>query len=252
MVFMQILRSVTKKNTIQNMYRKQSVLVLIPARGGSKRLPNKNILPLGGKPLIARAVLAAKGSRYADSILVTTDNPAIAKIAQKAGAEVPFMRPAKLAGDASPIIATIVHALKFLKKEEHWQPDIVVLVQPTSPFVLAKDIDSSIETLVRQKVNSSVSVIPITERPEWMFTLKKEMLEQRFKTPLFIRSQDLPALYRLNGAVYASRHSVYAKKTTFDTKNLAGVVMPPERSIDIDTPEDLKAAQILCKTQTKK
>src|SRR3989338_8818480 len=126
MVFMQILRSVTKKNTIQNMYRKQSVLVLIPARGGSKRLPNKNILPLGGKPLIARAVLAAKGSRYADRILVTTDNPAIAKIAQKAGAEVPFMRPSNLAGDKSPIITTIQHALQFLKKEKNWQPDIVV------------------------------------------------------------------------------------------------------------------------------
>src|SRR3989338_56999 len=252
MVCMSVLRSATKKNTIQNMYRKQSIVVLIPARGGSKRLPNKNLLPLGGKPLAARAVLAAKGSRYADRILVTTDSSAIAKIAQKAGAEVPFMRPARLAGDASPIIATIVHTLTFLKKEEHWQPDIVVLVQPTSPFVLAKDIDSAIETLIRKKVNSCVSVTPITERPEWMFTLKKEMLEQRFKTPLFIRSQDLPALYRLNGAVYASRRSVYAKKTAFDLKSLAGIVMPPERSIDIDTPEDFKAAQILCKTQTKK
>lgn len=234
------------------MYRKQSILVLIPARGGSKRLPRKNVQPLCGKPLIGWAIAAAKKSRYADRVIVTTDSPAIAKAAKKAGAEIPFMRPSNLAGDKSPIITTIQHALQFLKKEENWQPDIVVLVQPTSPFVLAKDIDAAIETLVRQKVNSSVSVTPVTERPEWMFTLKKEMLKQRFKTPLFIRSQDLPALYRLNGAVYASRRSVYTKKITFDTKNIAGIVMPEERSIDIDTPRDFKEAQLACKIQTKK
>lgn len=234
------------------MYCKQSILVLIPARGGSKRLPKKNILPLGGKPLIARAVLAAKGSRHADRIVVTTDSSTIAQVAQKAGAEVPFMRPTSLASDTSPIIATIAHALAFLNKKEHWQPDIVVLVQPTSPFVLAKDIDTAIETLIKQKAHSCVSVTPITERPEWMFTFSKRKLKQRYQSPIFVRSQDLPPLYRLNGAVYASRRNVYTKKISFDPKNLTGIIMPLERSIDIDTPQDFSAAQLICKTQTKK
>ena len=226
------------------MYQNRTVLILIPARGGSTRLPHKNVRRLGGIPLIQHAVRAATRSKYADRVIVSTDDRTIARIAKRAGAEIPFMRPQHLATSTSPVIRTIIHALAYFKKKESWVPDIVVVVQATSPFVLARDIDSAIKTLVVSKKNSCVTVCPVRERPEWMFTLSGRTLTQRYPSKIFERSQDMPALYRLNGAVCASYSQIILKKQlAFDPRDLAGVIMPEERSIDIDYPADLEAAR---------
>lgn len=221
-----------------------SVLALIPARAGSVRLPHKNTRLLAGTPLVARAVAAAKKS-HVDRVVVSTDSEEVRKIALEAGAEVPYLRPPELATDTSPIIDTVLHVLHFYSEKEHWEPDIVVLVQPTSPFVADKDINDCIEMLERSKTNSCVSVTLVRERPEWMFELRENgRLEQRDSSDIFARSQDMPPLYRLNGAVYASRRSVVVdKKMLFDPKDVAAIVMPIERSIDIDTIDDWNEAE---------
>lgn len=231
------------------MYKNYSVLLLIPARGGSKRIPHKNIRLLAGRPLITYAIAAARGSAHVDRVIVSTDSSRIAKIAKRAGAEASFLRPKKLAGDTAPIMKTVLHALEYFKKREKWEPDIFVLVQPTSPFVLSKDIDAAIETLFSSRTNSCVSVSPITERPEWMFTLVGSMLRKHFPATLFRRSQDFPILYRLNGAVYAVRTKTLIHiKQVFDPKKSTAIVMPRERSIDIDYPIDLTVAEAMLRT----
>ncbi|KKW19337.1 MAG: CMP-N-acetylneuraminic acid synthetase [Parcubacteria group bacterium GW2011_GWA2_51_10] len=226
------------------MYRSRRVLILIPARGGSKRIPKKNTKLLGGEPLISYAIRAAKGSRFADRTIVSTDSADIAAIARRFGAETPFLRPRHLATDASPVASAVIHTLDELQKKESWRPDVVVLVQPTSPFVRSKDIDEAIATLIQSGANSCVSVTEVRERPEWMFALKKKMLKKKFPTTLFKRSQDMPPLYRLNGAVYASHANVIRKKSLiFDPKKAAAVIMPIDRSLDIDYPFDWKVAE---------
>lgn len=228
------------------MYRGQTVLVIIPARGGSKRVPHKNKRLLGGKPLVAYAIGAARQSNHVDRVMVSTDDTGIAKIAKRYGAEIPFMRPKSLASDTAPVSKTILHALAHLKKTEKWNPDIVVLVQPTSPLVRSKDIDQAIQTLVESAAHSCVTVTPTTEHPEWMFTFSGKKLRQKFPSKISKRSQEMSPLYRLNGAVYASQTTIVLKKRrVFDPANLVGVVMPKDRSIDIDEPEDWKKAAAL-------
>lgn len=228
------------------MYLGKKVLVLIPARGGSKRIPNKNTKLLKGKPLIYYAIRAAKGSRHTDKIIVSTDSKAIASIASRYGAEIPFLRPKYLATDTAPVIGAILHALSNLRSKESWEPDIVVLVQATSPFVRSRDIDEAVKTLIGSGANSCVSVSSVSERPEWMFTLKNKKLRPLLSANIFRRSQDMQPYVRLNGAVNATRTSVLRrKKVPFDPKSLAGFLMPRGRSIDIDTPEDLALARAL-------
>lgn len=228
------------------MYLGKKVLVLIPARSGSKRIKNKNIKLLGGKPLIYYAIRAAKDSRYPDRVIVSTDSKTIARIARRYKAEVPFLRPKALATDRALVIGAMLHALSYVRATGSWDPDILVLVQSTSPFVRSRDIDSAITTLIESGANSCVSVSPVSERPEWMFTLKNKKLAPLLPAKIFRRSQDMPPYVRLNGAVNATLTSVLRKKKMpFDPKSLAGVLMPRERSVDIDTPEDLALARAL-------
>ncbi len=225
------------------MYRSRTVLALIPARGGSKRIPRKNIRLLKGKPLITYALKAARRASCVDRVIVSTDSPLIAAVAKRAGADVPFLRPKRLASDTASTASAVEHALRWLQKKESWSPDIVVVIQPTSPLVGARDIDNAIKTLVSTGARSCVSVTTARERPEWMFTLRKSKLKQRSQQKLAQRSQDMPELYYLNGAVYASLTSVVNKNRIIDTKNLAAIVMPRAHSIDIDTKEDWSAAE---------
>ena len=225
------------------MFRAKKVLILIPARGGSKRIPHKNRRLLGGKPLVSYAIKATHGSKFADRILVSTDDTKIRDIARKNKAEVPFLRPKKLSGDRVPTSAAVVHALDYLKVEG-WQPDIVVVVQPTSPLMRSSDIDAAIKTLASSGANTCVSVVPISERPEWMFQNVGKKWKQYVPTKLSRRSQELPKLFCLNGAVYAALVPfVLRKHEIIDTKNTVAIVMPKERSLDIDTEEDWKAAE---------
>lgn len=210
-------------------------------------MPGKNIKPLHGKALIGYAIEAAKNSKYISRVIVSTDDIEIASVAQKFGAEIPFMRPAHLATDRAKTLHVLIHAVKFLEKEEKSSFDIVVLLQLTAPFTRAEDIDLAIETLLKTKTKSCVSVCPVSEHPEWMYTLKG----RRAKPLLDLKKQAeashfLHRAHRLNGAVYAIlRDTLIIEKKIFDNTNISAIVMPRERSIDIDEPIDFEIAKII-------
>lgn len=225
------------------MYQDKKILCIIPARGGSKRLPGKNIKPLLGKPLIAYAIAAAKSSKYVDRVIVSTDDQSIADAARAAGAEVPFLRPAELATDTAPVLPAIQHAVAAAEQESG-KADVVMLVQPTVPGVQTMDIDATIEKLITSGARSCITVCDINDRPEFMYRLKEgSMLEPYTQTPAG-RTQDMEPLYRVNGAVYATvRAALMDEGKIIDSGSCASVVMPRERSTDIDTAFDFAVAE---------
>lgn len=234
-------------------YKNKKIVCVIPARGGSKGVPGKNIKLLNGKPLIAYAIEAARKSKYVDRVIVSTDYEEIAKVAKKYKAEVPFLRPAELATDTAPTLPVLQHVIKYLEEKESFFPDIHVLIQPTSPFVLSADVDAAIEQLVKTRTNSCVSICEISERPEWMYKLEGVKIKKFLKNPpKGTRRQDLPKVYRLNGAVYATKRDTIMKSGKItDSDNSSAIIMPRERSYDIDEPLDLKIADFLMKQYAK-
>ncbi len=231
------------------MYKDKKILCIIPARRGSKRLPGKNIRPLNGKPLISYGIVAAKGSHYLDRVVVSTDDEAIAAIAKEYGADVPFMRPAELASDTATTLSVLQHAVAFLEEKGEIF-DLIVLVQPTMPGIQTADIDAAIEKLFAAKANSCISLCEITDRPEWIYSLNEEGRMLPYTEAAFhsqnIRSQDLPALYRINGAVYVTPRKVLMEDNKIiDKHDCVGVLMPRERSTDIDIQLDFIIAETL-------
>lgn len=234
------------------MYKNKKVLVVIPARGGSKRLPGKNIRNLNGKPLMSYAIRAAIGSKFADRVVVSTDDKKIALVAKKYGAEVPFMRPDELASDKALPQYALQHAVKFFEENYNFKSDIIVMIQPTSPLVQSADVDEAIKKLMDKKKNTCVSVSEISQRPEWMYRLDEK------KSELFInkgnpkqRKQELPKLGVLNGAVYVMKYNVLMQKgLLIDNNSVCLHVMPRERSVDIDELFDFKLAEFLIKINT--
>jgi len=223
------------------MYNGKKILCVIPARGGSKRLPGKNIKPLLGLPLIAYAIAAAKGSAYLDRVVVSTDSQEIATVSRQHGAEV-IMRPPALATDTSKIVPAYQHAVAAA--EEAAVFDLVVLVQPTVPGVKAGDIDAAIEKIISTGARSCISICEIVDRPEFMYRVSKEgMLAPYTDTPAG-RTQDMEPLYRVNGAVYVTeRGTLMDKGKIIDPESCASVLMPRERSVDIDTELDFIVAE---------
>lgn len=228
------------------MVKGRKVLIVVPARGGSRRLPNKNLLPLHGKPLLAHALGAALASRHRDRVIVSTDSPKIARTARKYGADVPFLRPAALATDLAPLVPTLQHAARYCIGAG-FHPDIVVKVSPTSPLVLPEDIDEAIETLLRTRTTSCFSACAISERPEWMYGIRRgrPFLFLGKEEALRTRSQDLPELYRTNGAVGVVTTDVLMKQNRLYGDRPSMFIMPRERSIDIDERIDFTFAEAL-------
>jgi N-acylneuraminate cytidylyltransferase len=226
--------------------RGQSVLGLIPARGGSKGLPRKNVRPLAGKPLIAWTIEAARDSAYLDRVVLSSDDKEIIRVAQQWDCDVPFVRPAELASDEASGMAPVLHALEAL-------PDyaLVVLLQPTSPLRIAADIDACIEACVERDAPACVSVSPASENPYWMFTLgPKRVLTPLFAGTLPERRQDLPAAYCLNGAVYVARTPWLRSSRDFISPATVAHVMPAERSADIDDAHDFEYVEFLMQART--
>lgn len=214
-----------------------SVLALVPARGGSKGLPGKNIRPVDGRPLLDFTVAAARASRSVDRVVLSTDDDAIAQVALASGCEVPFRRPAQLASDEARSIDVVFHALDSLPAH-----DLVVLLQPTSPLRAAADIDAACTALIDSGAPACVSVTLAEQSPWWMYCLDDgQHLRPLLDTPgAATRRQDLPAVYTLNGAVYVARTEWLRRSGTFVTADTVAYVMPQERSIDIDTLEDFE------------
>ena len=216
----------------------RKVLALIPARGGSKGLPGKNILPVGGRPLLAWSVDAARAARSVDRVVLSSDDDAIMAAARACGCEVPFVRPAALASDNATTIDVVMHALDALPDY-----DVIVLLQPTSPLRTAADIDAACERLASSGAPACVSVSPVDQNPYWMYHLGEDQyLVPVVETPPSVaRRQDLPAVYALNGAVYVADIAWLRQSRTFVTRETVAHVMPAERSIDIDTIADFEA-----------
>ncbi|WP_061218222.1 cytidylyltransferase domain-containing protein [Leptospira weilii] len=224
----------------------QKILGLIPARGGSKGIPRKNIKLIAGKPLIVWTIEAALKSKYLTSIVVSTDDFEIAEIAKQSGASVPFLRPSELATDYSSGIDPVLHALDNLPEF-----DYVMLLQPTSPLRTSTDIDDCIEFAMKRKTNSVVSVCETQENPFWMFCLDDSLkMTKLLNVEDVKRRQDSPKIFSLNGSIYLSEVSYFREKKKFITEDTLAYLMSKESSIDIDDMMDWKLAEILLLDKT--
>jgi len=222
----------------------QKILAIIPARGGSKGIPRKNIRLLAGKPLIAYSIETALKSRYIDKVVVSTDDEEIAEIAKKYGAQV-IKRPGKLARDKSPTLDTIKHVLETLEKNENYIPNIIILLQPTSPLRSTEDINNAIELFLNEDCESVVGVCENVNL-YWSFRVEDGHMKPIFgKKYLKMRRQDLPRIYAPNGAIFVSTPQILNIYGGFYCDKTVPYVMPPERSVDIDNEEDFILAEIL-------
>lgn len=225
-----------------------NVVAVIHARGGSKRIPLKNIKPLAGKPLVAYMVETALGAKTLSRVIVSTDHPDIVEISKKYGAEVPFVRPADISEDVASELVT-QHAVNFIESKDKCKVDIAVTMQPTTPFCLPDDIDGCVNILINSDADSAISVCQIHERPEWMYYIDdegygKSFLKKSLTGEIGI-SQTLPKLYIPNGGIYATKRTVLFEQNTVFGKKIKLWVMPRERSVDIDDPIDFEFAEFL-------
>ena len=229
--------------------KKETIVAVITARGGSKGIPRKNISSLLGKPLIAYSIEAALHAKTLTRTMVSTDDETIARVSEQYGAEVPFLRPQHLATDTATGIAVLQHAVTYLAEQEDYLADIVVCLQPTSPLRTAEDIDRGVNLCLRSGADSVVSLCRAQHHPFWM----KKVVDGRVYPLMnedeqtYTRRQDLPPVYQLNGALYVTRRKVLLEENRVLGDNTLAYIMPQERSIDIDTRTDLKLAEVLLK-----
>ena len=228
-----------------------SVVGIIPARGGSKGIPRKNLHDVAGKPLIAYTIEAAKKSRLLTRVIVSTDDEEIAGVAKYYGAEIPVLRPKELAHDSSPTIRAIRHMVGHIE-EQGGKVDVAVTLQPTSPLRDARDIDGTVKALFDTGADSVISVTEAKHSPYLMFTLKGDKLVPFFGEETKIRRQDLPKVYSLNGAIYATQRDTLMEGNSLYGKDIRAYVMPEERSLDVDTLLDLRIMDLLLKDQRRK
>ncbi|MFC1514690.1 cytidylyltransferase domain-containing protein [Candidatus Omnitrophota bacterium] len=236
------------------MSRKEIILGVIPARGGSKGVRNKNIRKLGRRPLICHTISQAQRSRMLDKIIVSTDETKIASLARKCGAEVPFIRPRFLARGDTPMLPVVQHAVKSVELTEGRRVGIVVLLQPTSPLRTAADIDAGIRKILASKADSVVSVCKLEYlcNPLLVKKVKGDRLSPYLRSKkVFTRRQDMTDLYRLNGALYIVRRDVIMNGQTFFGKDTRALVMDRVRSVDIDTALDFMIAEAIIRRAGK-
>jgi CMP-N-acetylneuraminic acid synthetase len=234
--------------------QKGSVLGVIPARGGSKSVPRKNIALLHGKPLLAYTIQAAQASRHLTHFLVSSDDAEIIEVARKWGAEVPFVRPAELATDQAPTLPVVQHAIREMETLHGLKYAFVVLLQPTTPLRLASDIDAALEKLIATQADSVVSVVDVGAiHPARMRAIVDDQLVDlpwvegspyREKKEMQ-RRQELPAVYIRNGAIYAVRRDLIMLQNSMIGPVCRPYIMPDERSVNIDSPLDFHMAELM-------
>ena len=231
------------------MTRPPSILCIIPARGKSKRIPGKNIRPFAGKPLVAHTILQARKLSFVDRIVVDTDSPKIAAVAKKYGAEVPFLRSARLATDVATITDAVLHLLARLEKAEGYKPDYVLLLQTTSPLREVRDIQKCWQ---RMKRGGEDAVVTVARTHPQLFVMDKKGTIVRANKRV-VRSpnmQSWPTSYLLNGCfAYIIRTTALKREKTFVPKRTAAVECPRWRSVDLDTPEDWVMAELIYKNR---
>jgi len=222
-----------------------AVYAMIPARGGSRGIPRKNLTDLAGRPLIAHAIASAVACPAIDRVMVSTEDDQIAAVSREWGAEVPFRRPEALATDEATGDAVSGHWLKWLADEGH-EPWAVVHLQATSPLLTSDDIASAVAVLERVDCDCVASVCPVTEHPAYMYRVVGDRVEPYLDAAaLPSHRQQVEPLYRLNGAIFATRFGRALAAGKFFAQPFAAYTMPAERSIDIDTPMDLAMANAI-------
>ncbi|MFC1745565.1 acylneuraminate cytidylyltransferase family protein [Candidatus Riflebacteria bacterium] len=222
----------------------KKILALIPARGGSKGIPGKNLINFLGKPLIYHTIEAAQNSAAIDRILVTTDSAAIAAEVEKCGLNVPFLRPADLATDGAKVLVAVVHALKYLEEEEEYRPDGVLLLQPTSPLRTVDDIEGAAQLFISEPDKAVVSITKLSQVAAHLLIPEngrfKQIVAEDPRTP----RQKLTPCYYLNGAIFLAPTSLILDEGSFYKLDFCNFFeMQPGHSVDIDEPFDLKLAE---------
>ncbi len=231
----------------------KEILAIIPARAGSKRIPNKNTIDLAGKPLIYYNINAAKNSKYITRIIVSTDGKEIAKISKSFGAEV-LMRPAELATDTAKTLPVLQHVVKYLKEKENYYPGFVVLLQPDSPLKTSEDIDKVIEKILTGDYDSTVSVGENSHSPEWLLVEEGDKAKFYFSDiPTKIRKQDLKKTYFIDGLVYVIKTDQLMKNEHYVLGGKIGmVILSKNRSIEVDDYEDLEIIKAIMEYENNK
>ncbi|SCL91513.1 acylneuraminate cytidylyltransferase family protein [Sporanaerobacter sp. PP17-6a] len=224
----------------------KKVVGIIPARGGSKGIPRKNIKNLCGKPLIAWTIEEALKSKYIDRLIVSTEDKEIAEISREYGAEVPFLRPVELARDDTPGVEPVLHCINWLKTNENFESDYVCVLQCTSPLRTYRDINLCLEKVNNTKFDGIISVCEVETNPYWTNIFEGKKLIYFLEEGKKIKSrQALPKIYKYNGAIYIIRKEILIKKETLETDNMTGYIMDNGSSIDIDSKMDFKFAELL-------
>ncbi|MEK7590516.1 MAG: acylneuraminate cytidylyltransferase family protein [Patescibacteria group bacterium] len=233
------------------MSKNSKILGIITARGGSKGFPGKNIKPLLGKPLLAYSIEAAKSSGVFDRLIVSTEDEKIAEVARQYGCEVPFMRPKELARDDTPHLPVIQHAMQWLKENEKYEPDYVMILQPTSPLRQPFHMKEAVELIQKTGADSvmGVSEVPDNFTPTEVMRIKEDGTLQLFDgNPVYkraVRRQDLPQCHASNGALYLFKtHLIFNKKNpNFYGEKVAPYVFDKKYAVDINTHQDWEEAE---------
>ncbi len=224
------------------------IIAVVPARGGSKGIPRKNIKLLKGKPLITYTIEAAKKSKLIDRIIVSTDDVEIANIAKECGAEIPFLRPEELAKDDITDLPVLQHVLKWLIVNEDCNPDLMIYLRPTAPIRDPEDIDRAVKLLMDSSADSLRSVSLVKEHPYWMFKLDENNVLEAFNKDNSIREyprrQLLPDLYIINGNIDIVRSRNITDNKLYG-KKVIGFNIDHEKAIDIDSLLDFKLAEFI-------
>ena len=223
-------------------------LGIIPARGGSRGIPRKNLYPLHGRPLLAYTIAAARSSRYLSRTILSSDDAEIIAAGRALGVDAPFVRPSELAGDRIGSALVVRHALQAVEEQEDVRYEAIVLLEPTAPLRTGADIDAAIELLDTSRADSAVSVC----RVEAPHPMKMQVIDGGRLLPFMpqcwregLTRQELPPVYYLNGAVYAVRAELVRTRGSLWGEWTAPLVMPPERSVNIDSMTDLALAETL-------
>ena len=223
------------------------ILAIIPARAGSKGIPNKNIVELYGKPLIYYSITSALKSRYIDKIIVSTDDSQIATIAKSHGATIPFIRPKKIAEDDTPDFPVFHHAIKEMEEQEFF-PDLVLNLRPTAPFRSSSTIEKAIELFVERTPDSIRSMSKVKKHPYWMFKIDDLYARPFIKDKSmkeYPRRQLLPDLYYIDGVIDIMSRDIIINKRNLYGEDIVAFLSSGDESVDIDDMNDLKYAQYI-------
>ena len=229
------------------------MLAIIPARGGSKGLPGKNIRLLGGKPLIHWTIEAALKCKSIDRVILSTDSQEIADACSNIGIEIPFMRPANLAEDESSSIDVYNYTINRLIQDNHFSDDKYVVLLPTVPFVTSNDIDNAVTIFEENNADSVISCTRLPFPKEWIFDvdMKTNLIKNSNNDISLLPRQNYKNSFIANGGIYILRHSLISTQKTYYFQNTMAYEMPEERSIDIDTIHDFKLAEFIYQDSIK-